>query len=942
MSEIIAGLYEKTEEIGSGGGGVVYLGRHIRLDKPVVLKYDRRTLKADTGTLRREVDLLKGLSHTYIPQVYDFVQENDAVYTVMDYIEGESLDKLIKRGAIPPQSTLIKWACQLLEALIYLHSRPPHGILHGDIKPANIMVRPNGDVCLIDYNIALALGEDGAVRVGYSRGYASPEHYGYSYSSEKRLRTVRDTKTTDGSVFSSVRDSKGRILLDVRSDIYSLGATLYHLVSGHKPSEKADEVATLSEDMCSPSVAEIILKAMKPSPDDRYQTADEMLNAFQDLYRNDKRVIRRKRIIGVTAASLGIVFLAGCCLAFIGLKQMEQQKNALVLAGYSEDALRKGDVNSAVELALEALPDGSILNAPVTSEAQKALALAVGVYDLSDDYQPFCSITLPSEPFHAGLSEDGKYLAAVCAYELGIYDVAAQKCKVSLKTQESALSDYIFTDDNTVVYAGDEGVTAYDIEDGTKKWTGVAATTLALSGDGKKVAAVNRSDTNFFVYDTLTGEEIYSGSFGKHHLPVAVNDLFADPEKEIFSLDENGSFLAASLDNGGLIIFDLLNEGGDIELMEETGYESFDGGFIGDYFAFTAKRSDGSDFEIINLKNGELTAEYHSDNEMILKTDKDTLYLADGGVLVRMSLPDFAQEEIAYVPQGCITDFACGSDHTAVADDSKHFTIFDKGGNQLQSKSVAEIPDFLDMAGKYALIAGMNGPDVIIMAVEDQENVKCFKYDPGYAHDEARISADKRTVVLFDINSMQIFDVSGRKLAGVIFPEPESIYDQQFIRTPDEGSYLEVKWYDGTVRDYSVVNGSIIREERHDSPNKDLFEEFVTEHYKVASSLHEAPVVYDNETGRQLAVLQEEAYLTYVTETGYGLMTEYISSAGERYGVLLNDRFEPVAVLPALCDVYDDTAYFDYKAGDIRESRLYSLTELKALGEEAVNRKERD
>ena len=172
MSKVIAGIYEIENRIGAGGGGIVYLGRHLRLQQPVVLKEDKRTLSTGMEKLRREVDMLKGLSHTYIPQVYDFVQENGAVYTVMEFIEGESLDKLIDRNQFPSQSWVIKWACQLLEALSYLHSRPPHGILHGDIKPANIMLRPNGDVCLIDYNIALALGEDGAVRVGFSRGYA--------------------------------------------------------------------------------------------------------------------------------------------------------------------------------------------------------------------------------------------------------------------------------------------------------------------------------------------------------------------------------------------------------------------------------------------------------------------------------------------------------------------------------------------------------------------------------------------------------------------------------------------------------------------------------------------------------------------------------------------------------------------------------------------------
>ena len=358
MSQIIAGLYEIERKIGSGGGGIVYLGRHIRLEKRVVLKADRRKLSTDTEALRREVDLLKSLSHTYIPQVYDFVQEDGVVYTVMDYIEGESLDKLLGRGQIPSQPQVIRWACQLLEALCYLHGQPPYGILHGDIKPANIMLRPNGDICLIDFNIALALGEEGAVNVGYSRGYASPEHYGSddtgadrtavspspSALSRERLpgeawKGLRDgseetAKKPPGQMLqaagevdadetlahncgtdphsvqgqsssgnnsgksikpSAVSGSKSTrrqecILLDVRSDIYSLGATLYHLLSGIRPAQDAKDVKALTADVCSPAVSAILQKAMAPDPAKRYQTAAEMLDAFRLLHKRDPRI----------------------------------------------------------------------------------------------------------------------------------------------------------------------------------------------------------------------------------------------------------------------------------------------------------------------------------------------------------------------------------------------------------------------------------------------------------------------------------------------------------------------------------------------------------------------------------------------------------------------------------------------------------------------------
>ena len=141
MAEIIASTYQIIHKIGAGGG-TVYLANHLRLGKQVVLKADKR--KADTNPilLRREVDVLKDLSNPYIPQVYDYFVEKDTVYTVIDYIEGESLDRPLKRGERFSQPQVIHWARQLLEAVVYLHApthgTPPRGYVHSDIKPCQI------------------------------------------------------------------------------------------------------------------------------------------------------------------------------------------------------------------------------------------------------------------------------------------------------------------------------------------------------------------------------------------------------------------------------------------------------------------------------------------------------------------------------------------------------------------------------------------------------------------------------------------------------------------------------------------------------------------------------------------------------------------------------------------------------------------------------------
>lgn len=390
---ILDNTYRIIRPIGSGGGGEIYLAFHLRLETTVVIKKIKDHVKGLIAN-RGEADILKNLRHPYLPRVSNYFIENNQVYTVMEYIEGESFQQLLEAGRKFAAKDIIKWGTQLSEVLTYLHSQTPP-IIHRDIKPANIMLTPEGDIRLIDFNVSVGQ-EDYVGILAHSDGYSPWEQYGIMRSERQsgagrsREAAAEETELTAAAMQSNeaeiytelLQESDAGVLcgdetailqekhgqtdeteflipdgqsgwneadsgigtgdrgssmerkyetlprVDERSDIYSLGATLYHLITQKRPARATEHVTPLSE--CSVHVGDgllyIIEKAMQEDPAKRFQTASKMHDAFVHIKKLDHEyvVYAFKRDI-----LYGFVIAAACCslvCTVLGYKKMKAEE----------------------------------------------------------------------------------------------------------------------------------------------------------------------------------------------------------------------------------------------------------------------------------------------------------------------------------------------------------------------------------------------------------------------------------------------------------------------------------------------------------------------------------------------------------------------------------------------------------------------------------------
>ena len=261
LQDIVGGRYRLQKLIGEGGTSKVYLAVDTQDGQLIAVKQikrDRIVIPGQEHPLLTEIRMQEKLYHPAFHKVWE---EEEFLYVAMDYVEGTALDEVLREKGARSEDLAVDWAKQLCRALVYLHGfRPP--VIYRDMKPGNIILQADGKLKLVDFGTAREFSgkkKKDTQSLG-TPGYAAPEQY-------KRGRQS-----------------------DVRTDIYCLGVTMYHILTGHDPSEPPYRICSIREwnRSLSPQLDRIVRKCTAKNPRRRYQCCEELLKDLE-TYRNKKR-----------------------------------------------------------------------------------------------------------------------------------------------------------------------------------------------------------------------------------------------------------------------------------------------------------------------------------------------------------------------------------------------------------------------------------------------------------------------------------------------------------------------------------------------------------------------------------------------------------------------------------------------------------------------------
>lgn len=290
VGDILDNKYKILNKIGQGGMSTVYLAMNEKANKQWAIKEVRKQGEENFGIVKQalivETELLKTLKNKYLPAIADIIEDEDTLIIVMDYIEGRTLSDILEEQKTIAQDKAVHYAVQLCEVLSYLHSQDPP-IIYRDLKPSNIMIKPDDTITLIDFGTARRYNSSNIADTTClgTRGYAAPEQY-----------EGADSRQTDA-----------------RTDIYNLGATLYHILTGRNPAKPPYEIKPIRDwDVSlSSGLEKIVLKCTNKDPEKRFRNCVELKQALENYtHLDDMYLKKQKRKIAIFAFNILIMSMS--------------------------------------------------------------------------------------------------------------------------------------------------------------------------------------------------------------------------------------------------------------------------------------------------------------------------------------------------------------------------------------------------------------------------------------------------------------------------------------------------------------------------------------------------------------------------------------------------------------------------------------------------------
>lgn len=398
--------YEIKSIIGKGGMSTVYLAEHKRLHTRWAVKEVRKQQGTRFDFLA-ESNILKRLQHPMLPRIVDIFEDRDCIYIVEDFVEGITLDGLLKQQKKVDEPQGLQWLRDLCGVLTYLHGQRPHPIIYRDMKPSNIMLQPDGSLKLIDFGIAREYKQESNADTTYigTKGYAAPEQFGKAQT-------------------------------DARTDIYSLGVTMYHLLTGKSPYEPPYQFVPVRQLVpeLSHGIEYILNKCVQSEPADRYQTVDELVDDLDHIYRFDRAWQKYQNAKRIRVAVVAVMLAASVGLMVGGQVVMGQEKEA----AYSSLLAQASELYTTDYDGMVALLDEARTLYPDRMDADRQQTYALYLNGKWQDCIDFGSDALQNygEDIQIRLS------MASAQFELGEYEDAAEGFAQGGELSVDNLRDY--------------------------------------------------------------------------------------------------------------------------------------------------------------------------------------------------------------------------------------------------------------------------------------------------------------------------------------------------------------------------------------------------------------------------------------------------------------------------------------------------------------------